>query len=108
EVSGRLTLSGDKMGALLKAVKQPDLAEVLQAVKLDAGISRNRSDIVLKPLEMRATVAGKEVGPKPVDITLKADTRVNLDAEQLKLEGLSLTGLDLNVTGNIEATKFMR
>lgn len=107
EVSGRLTLSGEKMGALLKAVKQPDLAEVLQAVKLDAGISGNRSDIVLKPLEMRATVAGKEVGPKPVDITLKADTRVNLDAEQLKLEGLSLTGLDLNVTGNIEATKFM-
>jgi AsmA protein len=107
EVNGRLTLSGEKMGALLKAVEQPDLAEVLQAVRLEAGISGKRSDLMLKPLEVRATVAGKEVGPKPVDIALKADTRINLDAEQLTLEGLSLTGLDLNVTGNIEAAKFM-
>jgi AsmA protein len=106
-VNGELTVKGQSLGELLRAVEQPGLAESLQSVEFDARISGTRADLNLKPLQLRAVVAGAQVGKTPAEIALKADTRINMDAEQLDLAGLSLTGLGLNISGDVKGAKIL-
>jgi AsmA protein len=106
-VAGELVVKGEQLGELLRAVEQPGLADSLQSVSFDARISGTRADLSLKPLQLRAVVAGKQVGPVPAEIALKADTRINMDAEQLDLAGLSVAGLGLNVSGDIKGSKVL-
>lgn len=105
-VAGRLAVSGEKMPELLRALKQPDLAEVLRSVKLEAGISGSRGDLSLKPMALQAVLASKEIRNSPVTVSLNADTRINLDAQSLQLDNFTVQGLGLNVRGDVKANKF--
>jgi uncharacterized protein involved in outer membrane biogenesis len=107
-VKGKLKVSGNKLSQLLIALDQKPLSEVLQSINFEAGIAGNASNLDLKPMALKATLAGGQVGKTPVDVSLNADTNVNLDKETLSMAGLTLVGLGLNVTGKIEASKFLQ
>ena len=104
-IDGRLTIKGDKVGPLLTALGQKDLAKSINALNVDAGITGTMTDMTLSPLTLVAKVKG--AGQKqPVELKLTAGTaRANLDKETLTVSDLSLTGLGMNVKGNLDATK---
>jgi uncharacterized protein involved in outer membrane biogenesis len=106
-VNGNLNISGNKISGLLTALDQKALSEVVKSINLNAGISGNASNFSLKPMALKATLAGKQVGKTPVDVSLNADTNINLGKQTLSMAGLSLKGLGLNVGGSVRATKFI-
>ncbi|MFQ5660991.1 MAG: AsmA family protein [Gammaproteobacteria bacterium] len=107
-VNGRLSVTGQNLSRVLRALDQKPLAEVLKAVKLETAIRGNRNDLNLKPMALSATFAGKQIPNSPVKLSLNADTNINLGAEKLKLDNFSLTGLGLNVQGSIDAGKILQ
>jgi len=105
KIDGRLTVRGDKVGPLLTALGQKGLAKSVIALNIDAGITGTMADMTFSPLTMVAKIKGAG-GKKPVNLTLTAGTaRANLDKETLTVKELSLKGLGMNVTGNVNATK---
>jgi AsmA protein len=107
KMDGQLSVKSDNLTSLLKAVDQAELAEVLKSVSIDAGISGNKEDLNLKPLGIKATLAGKQIPNSPVDVALNAATQVNLKKQTLTLNSLSLNGLGLDVKGNLNATQII-
>ncbi|MGR8949262.1 MAG: AsmA family protein [Gammaproteobacteria bacterium] len=104
-IDGKLTIEGNELRDLLTAVGQADMAKSVKRLKVDAGLSGTTANMTLAPLNLVASVAGGGQ-QKPVDVTLSAGSaQANLDKETLSLKGLSLTGLGMNVKGNIDATK---
>jgi AsmA protein len=103
-LDGRLTVKGNKLTPLLSAVGQQDLAKSVKAVDIDAGIKGTMADLTFSPLRMVLKVKSA-TAKKAVDVTLTAKTtRANLDKETLVVDGLSLKGLGMNITGNVNAT----
>lgn len=104
-IDGRLTVKGEKVGPLLTALGQKDLAKSVNALNVNAGITGTMTDMTFSPLTLVAKVTG--AGQKqPVDLTLTAGTaRANLGKETLTVSDLSLTGLGMNLKGNVNATK---
>jgi len=105
KVDGKVSLQGEKLSGVLAAMGQGALGEVLQSVKMDAGVKGQGGDIALSPLQIKATFAGKQIPNSPVDLTLSADTSANLDKQTLSINKLALQGLGLNVTGNLSANR---
>ena len=104
-IDGRLSIKGDKVGPLLTALGQKDLAKSVKALNVDAGIKGTMTDMTFSPLTLVAKVQGAGQ-KKRVDLTLTAGSaRANLDKETLTVSDLSLNGLGMNVKGNLEATK---
>lgn len=104
-INGNLTVVGNAPADLLTAYDQKDLAQVLKAVNLQAGIDGSGGNIQLKPFAMKATLAGKDIPNSPVDLNLTGDVSANLDQQTLSIKNLSLKGLGLDASGNVEATK---
>ena len=107
KVEGKLSLHGEKLATVLTAFNQKALGEVLQVINIDAGVSGSGKEIILKPLAVKATFAGKQIPNSPADVTLNADTRMNLEKETLAVNNMKLQGLGLNVAGDINAVKFL-
>ncbi|MGE0387622.1 MAG: AsmA family protein [Gammaproteobacteria bacterium] len=103
-IDGRLSIQGTAVGPLLKAMDQAGLAEVVQSINAEAGISGNRADVALVPLNVKAVVAGRNIPNSPVTLTLGADARANLDKQTLALTNLALNGLGLDAKGQVNAT----
>ena len=107
-INGKLNLNGAELSSLLAALDQKSLVGVVRSINFEAGISGNASNLNLKPMLLKASVAGEQIGKTPVDVSLHADTNINLDKEKLSMAGLTLKGLGLNITGKIEASKFLQ
>ncbi len=103
-IDGKLAMTGENLAGVLAALGQAPLGEVLQSIAVDAGIKGEGQEFALSPLALKATLAGKQIPNSPVDVTLGADTRANLEKQTLTVNNLALTGLGLNVSGNINAT----
>lgn len=104
-VDGKLVVDGKSPGALLKALGQPELAQSVRSLGLDAGIKGTTSALTLAPFKATAEVNGPDKG-KPVAVTLGAGSaQANLDKETLNVRDLTLTGLGLNVKGTLDATQ---
>jgi uncharacterized protein involved in outer membrane biogenesis len=106
-VDGKLQVTGTQLTELLTAIDQAGLGETLKAVRFEAVIKGDRRKMSLSPMELSASVASPEIKNSPVKIALKADTDVNLDAEELNLADFTLTGLGLNVQGDLKAQKIL-
>ncbi|MEX2524037.1 MAG: AsmA family protein [Gammaproteobacteria bacterium] len=102
-MQGNLSLRSGQPGALLTALDQPDLGAVMQSLALDAGVGGSRTDLNLKPLSLRMRLAGKDIPDSPVDVTLNAASRFNLEKGQLDVDDFTLNGLGLDVKGRISA-----
>ncbi len=103
-MNGKLAIRGEKLADVLSAFGQSGLGEVMQSLLIDAGVSGTGGDIALTPLQVKATFAGKQIPNSPVDLTLNANSRINLDKQTLALDNLSLKGLGLDITSNLNAT----
>jgi uncharacterized protein involved in outer membrane biogenesis len=104
KINGKLDINGNDLAPLLIAIDQQLLSESLKSIRFNAGISGDTNNLNLKSMILRASVVGKQVGEKPVAISLKADTNVNLEKQTMSMAGLSIKGLGLDVSGNIKAT----
>lgn len=110
-ISGKLSIQGKDLAPVLKAVEQDALAKNLKSIDVQAGISGNAGNMNLKPLTLRAMVSSEQLKNQTVDVFLNADTNINLADEKkggaLAMKGMTLKGLGLNVSGDIEATKIL-
>ena len=107
KVDGKFSLHGEKLAPVLTALDHKALGEVLQVINIDAGVSGTGNEIILNPLAVKATFAGKQIPNSPADVTLNADTRMNLEKESLVINNMTLQGLGLNVAGNVNAGNFL-
>lgn len=107
DLDGHLSVRGEKLGGVLAAMDQAGLGQVLQLLSIDAGVMSSRGDIALSPLQVKATLAGKDIPNSPVDMTLTGDARTNLDKQTLTVSDLAIKGLGLDVTTSLQAEKIM-
>ena len=104
-VDGHITLKGAALGPLLTALGQPALAQSIQSVGVDAVLKGSPQNIALSPFNAVAKIGSGGAVP-PVDVRLSAGTaQANLMQETLTIKDLALTGLGMNITGALDATK---
>lgn len=103
-VNGALTLQGNNLGEVLAALGQADLAEVAQAVSVDVQLGGSSDNLRIAPLNAELVVAGAQIPNSPQTLALNADTVLNLDNDSLRVDAFTLSGLGLNLTGNVSAT----
>ncbi len=106
-MQGQLSLTADNPKELLAALDQADLGEVMQSIKLKAGISGNRTDLSINPMDLTMVLSGDKIPNSPVNLGLNAVTRVNLEKETLNMENFKLSGLGLNVAGTVNASSIL-
>ncbi|MGV3592726.1 MAG: AsmA family protein [Gammaproteobacteria bacterium] len=102
-VDGELTLEGDNLREVLAAVGQADLAEVAQSVSVDVQLGGSSDDLRISPLNVELVVAGEQIPNSPQTLALDADTLLNLENDSLQVDAFTLSGLGLNLTGNVSA-----
>ena len=105
QIDGQLALKGEDLSAILVAFDQGALADVLKKISVDIGVKGSSSDINLSPLNIKATFAGKDIPNSPVDLTMSANTKMNLDKQTLSVNNIKLNGLGLDLKANINATQ---
>ena len=105
-MGGKFSISSKTPKPLLRAIGQADLAEVLQTIDLNTGINGNTTNLSLKPLSLDIVFSGKKIPNSPVNLSVKADSSINLEKEIFELSGLSVSGLGLDMKGDIKATHF--
>ncbi len=104
QIEGRVGLKGTALESLLTALGNPDLGKVVQGVRFDAQLNGNARNVTVSPLTGELQVASPD-GGKPVGIKLNVtETSANLERETLSVKGLTVTGLGLNATVNLNAT----
>ncbi len=104
-IDGRLAVKGDNVSPLLTALGQKDLAKSVKALNVDVGIKGTMADMTFSPLSLIAVIKGAGQ-KKSVNLTLTAGAaHANLDKETLAVKDLSLKGLGMNITGNLNASK---
>ena len=103
-VDGNLNVKGNRIAGLLTALDQPGLAQVLQSVELDTRVQGTGEGIALETMSLQAVFAGEDIPGSPATMTLNADTRLNLDEETLVFDSLTIEGLGLETSGNVEVS----
>lgn len=106
-VDGALTLTGQNLRGLLRALEQPELGDVLQNVSLQVGVSGSRTALIASPVALNLVFSGDRIPNSPATVTLNADSKLNLDQESLQVERFTLAGLGLNASGKINADKLL-
>lgn len=103
-INGQLSLSGKNLKSLLVAAGQEDLGDVVQSLSIKAGFSGTIANISFEPFAVSTLLGGKDIPNGPVEMKLVTGaTNANLTAETLTVEDLSLSGLGLNLIGNLNA-----
>ena len=105
-LKGKLGVSSESPRALLNAMGRPGFAQVLKQVNVDIGINGSVGKIELKPLSLKAVVAGKQIPNSPVTLNVNADTVLDQDKETLTLKEFSINGLNLDVKGSLTASNY--
>ena len=105
-MSGQFSVTSKTPKPLLRAVGQSDLAEVLKTIDLKTGINGNATNLSLKPFALDVVFSGKQIPNSPVNLSVKADSNINLEKEIFELSGLKVSGLGLDLKGAIKATNF--
>lgn len=104
-MKGKISINSNTPKALLTALGQADVAEVVKSINITTGINGNSSNLELKPFSLEGVFSGKQIPNSPVKLMVKADSEINLDKETFNLSGLQIKGLGLDVKGNIKASK---
>jgi uncharacterized protein involved in outer membrane biogenesis len=102
-IDGRLQMAGQDLARVLAALDQQALAGALQDFKLETTVSGSRSDLKLQPFTLTAHVAGPQIPNGPVALAMNANTRANLESEELHIDDFSVQGLGLDVRGQLDA-----
>lgn len=103
-VTGELNLSANNLGEVLAAIDQSDLAEVVQSMNLVMEINGSSDNLNISPFNLDLVLSGPQIPNSPVTLALNADTRLDLENESLNMDNFSLSGLGLNLNGNLDAS----
>jgi uncharacterized protein involved in outer membrane biogenesis len=103
-VTGAFTLEGNNLREVLTALDQADLAEVAQSVSVDVQLGGSADNLRISPLNAELVVSGAQIPNSPQTLALNADTLLNLDNDSLQVEAFTVSGLGLDLTGNVSAT----
>ncbi|MEQ8407524.1 MAG: AsmA family protein [Gammaproteobacteria bacterium] len=104
-VNGVLGISGTNLPALLRAIEQPDLAEVAQSVSVDLQFGGTSNNLAINPARVQMTLSGNRIPNSPVAVTLNAASSINIERETVQVENFSLAGLGLDVRGRINGSE---
>ncbi|HLB30318.1 MAG TPA: AsmA family protein [Gammaproteobacteria bacterium] len=107
-IKGNFTVIGQELPPVLRAIGRKDLAGSLQSFILDLGIDGGRRNVVLEPFSLKALFAGDQIPGSPVNLALNAKTTLDLEQQNLAIEGLRIRGLGLDVNGQLSATRFIK
>ena len=102
-VTGLLQLQGDELGALLAALEQSELGEVLESVSMDVQISGSRNNLRLSPALLELQIAGIQSPGTVTALSINAETLLNLEQETLEIDSFSASGLGLDLSGQVRA-----
>jgi AsmA protein len=102
-ITGSLSLTGSNLREVLTAIGEADLAEVAQSVSLTLEVSGRSDNIAISPLQLDLVVAGPQIANSPQTLMLNADTIVNLENDSISVDNFTLSGLGLNIKGNVAA-----
>lgn len=106
-LSGKLTLTGEDPGPLLRALGQGDMAGRVRRLSADAGLEGSLQTFTLRPLAVTARVAGPELA-KPADLTLSATAaRADFERGTAEFEGLGISGLGLAASAELRAEQLL-
>jgi AsmA protein len=100
-LDGQINISGRNLGQILTAFDQSDLAEVIESLEFEAGLSGSRNNMAISPMTLDLVLSGPDIPNSPVTLALNADSTVNLDTESLTARNVSLTGLGVNLDGTL-------
>ncbi len=100
-VSGALTLNGTELPALLRALEQDELAEVMQSATVDMQFGGSSNDLSINPARAELILAGANIPNSPVSLSLNAASRINVQRQTLQLDNFALAGLGLDVRGRL-------
>jgi uncharacterized protein involved in outer membrane biogenesis len=100
-VSGALSLNGSDLPALLRALEQAELAEVLQSATVQMQFGGSSNDLAINPARAELTLSGADIPNSPVTLSLDAASRINIQRETLELDNFALAGLGLDVRGRL-------
>ena len=96
-VAGNLSLKGNRPGALLRALDQPELAEMLQSLQLDASVRGGKAGIALAPMSLEVALAGAGLPGAPATLKLDTNAHLHLGDDTLALEKVTLEPMSLEV-----------
>ena len=102
-IDGALTLEGDNLREVLAAIGQADLADVAQSVSVDLQLGGSSDNLRISPLNLELVVSGAQIPNSPQTLALNADSLLNLEDGSLQVDAFTLSGLGLNLTGNVQA-----
>ena len=100
-ISGHLSITGEKLSALLTALDQAALGASLDRISLDLGVQGDSTNISLHPFNLNAVVHGKHTPSLPVSLT--ADVKANIKAQTLVVRNITLQGLGLDIKAQLNA-----
>ncbi len=103
-IDGALTLEGNNLREVLTALDQADLAEVAQSINVNVQLGGTSDNLRISPLNVALVLSGAQIPNSPQTLALNADTALNLDNDSLTVDTFTLSGLGLNLTGNVSAT----
>ena len=104
-VTGKLDLRGDNLKEVLAAIDQDNLAEIAQSIHLVMEVNGNTDNLNISPFDLNLVLSGPNIPNSPVTLALNADTRLDLENGSLSMDDFSLSGLGLNLNGNLDVSK---
>lgn len=100
-VNGSLNLTGSNLPALLRALEQPDLAEVAQSAAVELQFGGSSNNLSIDPARAQVTLSSPRIPNSPVIVVLDAASSINVERESIQINSFALQGLGLNVRGRI-------
>lgn len=106
-LKGRLRLSHPNPAPILSALDQAGLAQTLQSFVVNTNISGNPARLDLQPLTLNAVLAGDRIADGRVELTVNADTQLDLRTQDLNINQFSISGLGLEINGRLSAQQYL-
>jgi uncharacterized protein involved in outer membrane biogenesis len=102
-IAGALNLEGENLGEVLAALGQQGLADVAQSLRLNLAVNGSGNELRISPLALAVVLSGAQIPNSPQTLALNADTIINRGNDSLRVDDFTLSGLGLNLGGNVSA-----
>lgn len=106
-VIGKLNVATSDSAKLLKGLGQDDLVDLVKQASLETAFSGTVKTLAITPLNVRVTLAGKNLPEGEAEVALTTGANLDLDQETLRVGELTLQGLGLIVNAQVEVQKVL-
>ena len=105
-INGSINFSSENASELLTLFDQAELAERIDDIQLLVYLDGNAENLLLLPFDLNFSLSGEPL-ISPTNIHLYTNAELNLDDENLMLNDLSISALDLLLEGKFNVGNFM-